>query len=526
MSPTMSAPQPRVAWSDAPDRAVPGAVEAAPALEAEDEEEFAAIRGRWLNDDLVLKQKQLSMERHVRVGLDSIKNKAADRHSEFHQLAALGCKVEIGKLSDEMKDGLSRVRASVRHLQEILDKPAQTDSYVVALERQMDACETEIESMKIHQNQDFENLTRVEKLLTREIEAFHRRVEGSAWADAEGAGSSRRPASASASTAPGRGRKTDFGRRLSNASRQDVLPEVIEYEEFTRMHGETGGWTEDEHKEFTRLYHRCGQSYTRTLSACLVHLAYLSREDIVNHCKWDAKHKDLLIRRRTAIQAWREQRNGKRAKSARRRTEELESEEVAKSVEAMRREAQARQEEEEEKRRQVQRWRAEKEVEEERRRQARQKTEARARARAAADKKKKREDATRKLHEYQKRKRIEAEMKKAKERMDKENRKPKTVSAEDLRYLWERDKMLVKQRQGLRMRQELERKELEARQKRIAASLQVVAPRDPARLLRTTESLRAIEREGPDAYFKEANYINRVMRRACPTWRADLKGVV
>ena len=38
-------------------------------------------------------------------------------------------------------------------------------------------------------------------------------------------------------------------------------------------------------------------------------MPHLTREEIVGHCKWDAEHKNLLLRRRQAIQAWRERKN-------------------------------------------------------------------------------------------------------------------------------------------------------------------------------------------------------------------------
>ena len=159
-------------------------------------------------------------------------------------------------------------------------------------------------------------MNRVEVLLTREIEAFQRRIEGTAW-----------EAPSSSVTAPsnnkqGRsqphtsGRKTTTtGKDLSKSlggvrsSRGDLLPEVIELEEYEKMYGQTGGWSEDEHKDFLRLFQRSGQSYTRVLSVCMAQMPHLSRQEIVEHCKWDAEHKNLLMRRRQAIQAWRERKN-------------------------------------------------------------------------------------------------------------------------------------------------------------------------------------------------------------------------
>lgn len=156
--------------------------------------------------------------------------------------------------------------------------------------------------------QDYERLGRVEVLLTREIEAFQRRIEGTAWESS----------SAPSSTAESNGRSSQYGAGKKSAkgsavhlrvSRGDLLPEVVEFEEFSRTYGHTGGWSEEEHKDFLRLFQRCGQSYTRVLSMCLAQMPHLSREEIVNHCKWDTEYKNLLLRRRQAIQAWRERKN-------------------------------------------------------------------------------------------------------------------------------------------------------------------------------------------------------------------------
>ena len=156
----------------------------------------------------------------------------------------------------------------------------------------------------------------MEVLLTREIEAFQRRIEGTAW-----------EAPSSSSTVPSNHNKqqhtTTPGRKATTSkdpsssksfggvrsSRGDLLPEVIELEEFEKMYGQTGGWSEDEHKDFMRLFQRSGQSYTRVLSVCMAQMPHLSRQEIVEHCKWDAEHKNLVMRRRQAIQAWRERKN-------------------------------------------------------------------------------------------------------------------------------------------------------------------------------------------------------------------------
>ena len=45
-----------------------------------------------------------------------------------------------------------------------------------------------------------------------------------------------------------------------------------------KTHGLFGGWSEDEHKDFLRLFQRCGQSYTKVLSVCMTQMPYFSRD--------------------------------------------------------------------------------------------------------------------------------------------------------------------------------------------------------------------------------------------------------
>ena len=251
------------------------------------------------------------MERHLRLGLDSLRNKMSERNHEYQQLSTVSDKTEFTKVKENLDDGLGRVRSSVKYLQNLLATPATSEMYVSTLATQMDTCETEIESLKIQQNQDYERLGRVETLLSREIEAFQRRIEGAAWETGPGTAAADRQARGG-ERATGPDTRKRGGRDPAShlrVSRGDLLPEVVEFEEFIKDYGHTGGWSEEDHNDFLRLFQRSGKSYTRVLSVCLAQMPHLTREEIVGHCKWDAEHKNLLLRRRQAIQAWRERKN-------------------------------------------------------------------------------------------------------------------------------------------------------------------------------------------------------------------------
>ena len=96
----------------------------------------------------------------------------------------------------------------------------------------------------------------------------------------------------------------------------------------------------------------------------------------------------------------------------------------------------------------------------------------------------------------------------------------------DLLHLWQRDKVFLQQRRDLCMREELERKEVEERQRKImaASAFQVSAERDPGRLLQATEALlhRGATAREKENQLKQANYIRNVSHLKVPTWRTNL----
>ena len=108
----------------------------------------------------LLTSSQVYVERHLRLGLDSLKNKLSERNYDVQQLTAGSRdRTEVSKLRGDLENGLGRVRSSVKHLQDLLSTPATSEMYVSTLATQMDACETEIESLKIQQNQVSERVS-------------------------------------------------------------------------------------------------------------------------------------------------------------------------------------------------------------------------------------------------------------------------------------------------------------------------------------------------------------------------------
>lgn len=88
-----------------------------------------------------------------------------------------------------------------------------------------------------------------------------------------------------------------------------LLPEIVEFDAYVEEYGVTGGWHEDDHREFLRhLRHHRGD-YSATVLACCGAMLGFERLDIVAHARWHAAFEELAMRKKLALQAWREARD-------------------------------------------------------------------------------------------------------------------------------------------------------------------------------------------------------------------------
>ena len=149
---------------------------------------------------------------------------------------------------------------------------------------------------------------------------------------------------------------------------------------------------------------------------------------------------------------------------------------------------------------------------------------ARQKERERAKESEKKQQAASMLREYQKKKKLEAELAKLQERAERKYRERRKVTSEDLLHLWERDKIFLQQRKDLCMREELERREVEQRKKKIASPFQVRAERNPGRLLQSTMSQihRGATSRDSENSNNQVNYIRNVTHLAVPAWRSNL----
>ena len=208
------------------------------------------------------------------------------------------------------------------------------------------------------------------------------------------------------------------------------------------------------------------------------------------------------------------------------RAEEFKNLEVDASEKELRQMLAAKKAEDERKRKELAEWKTEKKLQEEQERRRQARAQARQKERKEAEAREKRESAAAKLREYQKKKRLEMELMKLKERAERQEKQRKKVTSVDLIHLWERDKIFLQQRKDLCMREELERREVEDRKKKIvsASAFQVQAERDPQRLLQATEALlhRGATPREKKVGLKQDNYIRNVTHLAVPSWRQNL----
>ena len=206
------------------------------------------------------------------------------------------------------------------------------------------------------------------------------------------------------------------------------------------------------------------------------------------------------------------------------RRDRLTNVEVEVSERELREKVAAKKAEDERKRKQLLEWKTEKEVQKEKDRQKEARKAAREKERERMREKEKRERNASMLRDYQKKKKLEAELAKLQERAERQSRQRRKVRNEDLLYLWERDKIFLQQRKELCMRDQQEMKEIEERKKKIASTFQVHAERNPKRLLEPTmaqihRGATPRDKENP---LKQMNYIRNVTHLGVPAWRVNL----
>lgn len=102
---------------------------------------------------------------------------------------------------------------------------------------------------------------------------------------------------------------------------QGLLPEVIDFDAYEEQYGTEGNWHSDDHKQFLRVLHSHKGDYAATVLECSERMVGFDRLDILAHARWHSQYEELGIRKKVAIQTWR-QRREEEAQAQRARAED------------------------------------------------------------------------------------------------------------------------------------------------------------------------------------------------------------
>lgn len=96
---------------------------------------------------------------------------------------------------------------------------------------------------------------------------------------------------------------------------------MIEFDAYEEEYGTQGNWHSDDHKEFLRVLQNHKGDYATTVLECSERMVGFDRLDILAHARWHSQYEELGVRKKLAIQAWRQQRQ-EEAKAQRERAED------------------------------------------------------------------------------------------------------------------------------------------------------------------------------------------------------------
>ena len=93
------------------------------------------------------------------------------------------------------------------------------------------------------------------------------------------------------------------------ASSTGLLPEVIECDAYADEYGPTCNWHEDDHKEFLRILKSHRGDYAAAVLTCTESMVGFDRLDIIAHARWHSRYEELALRKKLALQEWRQSRD-------------------------------------------------------------------------------------------------------------------------------------------------------------------------------------------------------------------------
>eukprot|EP00736_Rhodelphis_marinus_P005562 Rmarinus@m.20377 len=431
---------------------------------------------------------------------------------------------------------LARLKEGTAQISELVERPDEGEEFLVALGRLMRDHQMSMRSFKRRQASQYETLSLEAKRISSDLRDTQREVDS--WAlekVASGVGTAAKPPQLA--TAARLGEK-DVGSRfqehlsVAELQQQTNLPkEVLEFEVFEEAHGgRCGGWLPEEHDAYLRAHTQLTYA-SDIIEATCKYVPTMGRAAVREHHEWYQQYSRLAAAKKKAVKEWRYARQKQDAKSTEAAAEDVglmwEEDELREAKQTLRTRKDAMQ-----KRTAIQAWKEEK----------RKTSEAEAR-KLEEERNRKRQGELRRLQEAERKKAAVAEYQKLKEHekelsedLQKRKKEAHRPTKADLVIRQRQDEKIIKERQA---KIEAKRMACTPRQDVVSTlSVKSIASssRSPTRVLRPTKAMvlrdeakreSALEPDIKDrgTWVKGAASVkpsHMPHGRAVPTWRKDL----
>ncbi|XP_065836243.1 coiled-coil domain-containing protein 112-like isoform X1 [Oscarella lobularis] len=435
-------------------------------------------------------------------------SKRSEFRSEFCQLEETDLKLveERKQERQKLRQQINRVRTNVGKFQRSLKSAKPNQQFVQKLKELMEEIESSITAFKNQQRENYDSLSKEEKVASQEISAFDKRIES--WT------------LMSTSAPPTQAAKTGDGGTKSHTE-TEYPPAIADFERFLQQTGgHQGGWDDYDHQTFLKIYRAHHSKGKPFLDEAVRSLPGRSERDVVEHEQWYREYLALKDRRKEAIRVWREQKESEKAEALAGVEKERDE---AEDAEAERQKAEAARKEREMTAAKLAQWKAEQEMkrlaEEEKmlkERLARAEDEAKKRKRKAAVKAK--------VEEYARQKGEEKEiLKAADEALAKEEIKRRRAANRQLERFQLRDVAALEEKKVKQIEQEIEKEHQAMRLERLKGQVDVKVHRDPSRLYKLTEGWENRKKDaGGSSNSASRGPITSVPKRAVPSWRKGI----
>ena len=248
---------------------------------------------KWIDTAGVLRTRHTACQRDVDAHADRVISVAAEMHEGFREAYVTdanfrqemsGCAERRGKVAKE-----------VRRVHGLLTQRAQPASKWLDDARQsLTDLDSRIMQEKQHHAHQLQLLAAEAASLDVSLQADTEAILG-----VRGGVSTRRSQSPASLPSP-RSRRSSS---VEVERQKDGAPiEVMKYQRFVEQYGKAGGWGEEDHGVFLRVVGEVRKVELATQRLCVL----LGREEgeVVEHCRWHARHEELLQEKRMAIAEW------------------------------------------------------------------------------------------------------------------------------------------------------------------------------------------------------------------------------